>query len=191
MPVYRPVRTTRTAVPDALAGLRSDVSSLASTTSGQINGTLRRLRAAIAAIPLVSANLYTARGWSVSQTERGVLSVNLPVRAGQSEVAVLVQMAASITTQASGDDPAAANMPLYSLRVGGRAVELLSTDSSRWTSGYTSQVKTASGWSMAQVPTGGASSVRLEVLVRGNVPGVQASASSLRVGVISISTASV
>ena len=51
MPTYRPVRTTGSAVPDALAALRSDVASLSSVSSGQINGTSEKVAAMAMSMP--------------------------------------------------------------------------------------------------------------------------------------------
>lgn len=58
MPTYRPVRTTGSAVPDALAALRSDVASLSSVSSGQINGTVAKLAEQIRVTPVI----YSAHG---------------------------------------------------------------------------------------------------------------------------------
>lgn len=44
MPLYRPIRTTSSAVPDALADVRSEVIALSGATSGQVNGTILKLR---------------------------------------------------------------------------------------------------------------------------------------------------
>ena len=89
MPTYRPVRTTPTAVPDALAALRSDMSGLASVSAGQINGTtarlasmVKRLDAQVRATPAV----YVLHGERTNFGAGNVITVSMTVPAGKTRL---------------------------------------------------------------------------------------------------------
>ncbi|WP_315502928.1 hypothetical protein [Actinomyces radicidentis] len=104
MPLYRPVRTTASAVPDALASLRSDLGSLASATSGQINGTVAKLKAAVdrldaqvRATPAVYTNHGETRFFtSPPKAGTTVVSVSMTVPAGKTRAHIMCGVYAQI-----------------------------------------------------------------------------------------------
>lgn len=104
MPLYRPIRTTATAVPDALAGLRSDISTLASATSGQINGTTAQLKAMVQRLSdqvRATPAVYTLHGEtgtlaSPPKANTTVVSVSMVVPAGKTRAHLMCGVYAQI-----------------------------------------------------------------------------------------------
>lgn len=191
MPLYRPIRTTATAVPDALAGLRSDISTLASATSGQINGTVQTLRAAVRAIPIVTANVYSATGWTLNSSGTTVLSKTIPVRAGQDSVAVMAQILAKVRTTRGGLLYPPIAFPSYSIVIAGETTAAMTTASSAVADDSSWAEMSSYGWAMTQAGLSGQTSVPIQVVAKGSITNLSAAYSSLTVGIIAISTASV
>lgn len=188
MPLYRPIRTTSSAVPDALAEVRSEVVALSGATSGQVNGTIRKLKAMIATIPLVHAHTYSASGWTVSPETTRILSASLPVRAGQTDLAVLVMVTAKMANAGTGENSKIFNIPTYALSVAGQSIPLVMHSESTTSSDYSRITKQSTGWAIGSFPTSGATAIPLVVSTSGDIPNQITAEASIRLGVISISS---
>lgn len=188
MPLYRPIRTTSSAVPDALSTMRGEIASLSAATAGQLNGTIRKLKAMIATIPLVHAHTYSASGWTVSPETTRILSASLPVRAGQTDLAVLVMVTAKMANAGTGENSKIFNIPTYALSVAGQSIPLVMHSESTTSSDYSRITKQSTGWAIGSFPTSGATAVPFVVSTSGDIPNQITAEASIRLGVISISS---
>lgn len=120
MPLYRPIRTTASAVPDALAGLRSDISTLASATSGQINGTTAKLKAMVEQLaeqvrvtPAVYALHTEVTNWATASAGGTEASVSMTVPSGKYRAQVFASASGMSTS-----DGIHSHQPAFQIQIG-------------------------------------------------------------------------
>ena len=120
MPIYRPVRTTASAVPDALSTMRGEIASLSAATAGQINGTIRKLRDTVDQLaeqvritPAVFARHAEAVDWVSTSPGTTQVSVAMTVPTGKRRCQVFA--GASGMCQSDGIH---ANNPVFRIAVG-------------------------------------------------------------------------
>ncbi len=97
MALYRPIRTTDTAIPDAIADIRGDLAQMSAATSGQINGTVRKLHNAIEQLaeqvrltPAVHARHAEITDWVSTSPGSTQITLSMTVPSGKSRCQVFV-----------------------------------------------------------------------------------------------------
>lgn len=113
MSPYMPIRTRETAVVDTITDLRREVASLSALTSGQIAGTISRLKATIDAMPVPVGAHQDYTDWASTTAGQPLASMRVPVPDGKRQAQVIACTSGTVTS-----DGVHANNPYLRLRIG-------------------------------------------------------------------------